>query len=35
VSGHSDSVESVKWGGAGLLYTASRDRTIKVIYVTF
>jgi len=27
---HTDSVESVKWGGRGLLYTASRDRTIKV-----
>ena len=30
ISGHNDSVESVKWGGTGLLYTASRDRTIKV-----
>jgi ribosome assembly protein 4 len=30
VSGHTDSVECVKWGGAGLLYTCSRDRTIKV-----
>ncbi|KAJ1429414.1 notchless family protein putative [Ochromonadaceae sp. CCMP2298] len=30
ISGHLDSVECVKWGGAGLLYTASRDRTIKV-----
>ena len=28
--GHSGSVEVVKWGGDGLLYTASRDRTIKV-----
>ena len=28
--GHTDSVECVKWGGSGLLYTASRDRTIKV-----
>ena len=27
---HTDSVECVKWGGRGLLYTASRDRTIKV-----
>jgi ribosome assembly protein 4 len=26
ISGHSDSVEAVKWGGNGLLYTASRDR---------
>jgi ribosome assembly protein 4 len=30
VCGHTDSVESVKWGGAGLIYTCSRDRTIKV-----
>ena len=30
LSGHLDSVESVKWGGEGLIYTASRDRTIKV-----
>jgi ribosome assembly protein 4 len=30
ISGHTDSVECVKWGGAGLLYTCSRDRTIKV-----
>ena len=30
ISGHLDSVESVKWGGNGLLYTCSRDRTIKV-----
>ena len=30
MSGHSDSVESVKWGGVGLLYSGSRDRTIKV-----
>lgn len=30
LSGHVDSVESVKWGGEGLIYTASRDRTIKV-----
>jgi len=27
---HTDSVECVKWGGVGLIYTASRDRTIKV-----
>ena len=26
ISGHSDSVEVVKWGGSGLIYTASRDR---------
>jgi WD40 repeat protein len=27
---HTGSVECCKWGGEGLLYTASRDRTIKV-----
>ena len=30
ICGHSDSVECVKWGGSGLIYTGSRDRTIKV-----
>lgn len=30
ICGHTDSVECVKWGGTGLLYTCSRDRTIKV-----
>lgn len=30
LSGHTKSVTVVKWGGAGLLYTASQDRTIKV-----
>jgi ribosome assembly protein 4 len=30
LNGHTDSVEAVKWGGEGLIYTASRDRTIKV-----
>lgn len=30
MSGHTDSVECVKWGGEGLIYSASRDRTIKV-----
>lgn len=30
LSGHLDSIESVRWGGEGLIYTASRDRTIKV-----
>eukprot|EP00607_Mallomonas_marina_P009294 CAMPEP_0182418556 /NCGR_PEP_ID=MMETSP1167-20130531/2958_1 /TAXON_ID=2988 /ORGANISM="Mallomonas Sp, Strain CCMP3275" /LENGTH=396 /DNA_ID=CAMNT_0024592817 /DNA_START=359 /DNA_END=1549 /DNA_ORIENTATION=- len=30
ICGHMDSVECVKWGGTGLIYTASRDRTIKV-----
>lgn len=30
LNGHTQSVSSVKWGGAGLIYTASHDRTIKV-----
>jgi ribosome assembly protein 4 len=30
ISGHTDSIECVKWGGSGLLYSCSRDRTIKV-----
>ena len=30
LSGHTDSIECVKWGGEGFLYSASRDRTIKV-----
>jgi ribosome assembly protein 4 len=30
LNGHTDSVECVKWGGEGFLYTASRDRTIRV-----
>ncbi|KAG2790638.1 Notchless 1 [Phytophthora cactorum] len=30
LSGHTDSVECIKWGGEGLMYSASRDRTIKV-----
>ncbi|CAN0538226.1 unnamed protein product, partial [Scytosiphon promiscuus] len=30
LSGHADSVEKIIWGGEGLLYSASRDRTIKV-----
>jgi ribosome assembly protein 4 len=30
LSGHVDSVEAVRWGGEGFIYTASRDRTIKV-----
>ena len=30
ISGHTDSVECVRWGGSGLLYTCSRDRTIRV-----
>eukprot|EP01084_Bolivina_argentea_P289076 496293_1 len=30
LSGHTDSVESVLWGGEGLLYSGSRDCKIKV-----
>mmetsp|Transcript_39607 Transcript_39607/g.53843 ORF Transcript_39607/g.53843 Transcript_39607/m.53843 type:complete len:518 (-) Transcript_39607:200-1753(-) len=30
LSSHCDSVEAVRWGGAGFIYSASRDRTIKV-----
>lgn len=30
ISGHTKSVTVVKWGGSGLLYTASQDRTVKV-----
>jgi len=30
LTGHDASVESVKWGGEGLVYTASRDKTIQV-----
>lgn len=30
ISGHSDSIEVVVWGGEQLLYTGSRDRTIRV-----
>mmetsp|Transcript_15846 Transcript_15846/g.15241 ORF Transcript_15846/g.15241 Transcript_15846/m.15241 type:complete len:545 (-) Transcript_15846:416-2050(-) len=30
LAGHLDSIECVKWGGEGFIYTASRDRTIKV-----
>jgi ribosome assembly protein 4 len=30
LSGHSSSVTNVKWGGEGLIYTASQDRTIIV-----
>lgn len=30
LSGHTDSVEALRWGGVGLLYSGSRDRTIKV-----
>ncbi|XP_076453353.1 notchless protein homolog 1-like [Babylonia areolata] len=30
LSAHANTVQCVKWGGSGLLYTASSDRTIKV-----
>ena len=30
LSGHTDSVECVKWSGEGFFYSASRDRTIKM-----
>ncbi|XP_065086109.1 protein Notchless-like [Ochlerotatus camptorhynchus] len=30
VAGHTAPVTAVRWGGSGLLYTSSRDRTIKM-----
>lgn len=30
ISGHIKCVTVVKWGGNGLIYTASQDRTVKV-----
>lgn len=30
LNGHTQTVSSVKWGGIGLIYTASHDRTVKV-----
>jgi ribosome assembly protein 4 len=30
LSSHTDSVECVRWGGEGLIFTASRDRTVLV-----
>ena len=30
LAGHTDSVEAVRWGGQGLVYTASRDRQVLV-----
>ncbi|XP_027203304.1 notchless protein homolog 1 [Dermatophagoides pteronyssinus] len=30
LSGHTQSVSSIKWGGTGLIYTGSHDRMIKV-----
>jgi hypothetical protein len=33
LSGHTDSVEALRWGGEGLLFSASRDRTVLVYAV--
>lgn len=30
LSQHTDAVSCVKWSGEGLIYTASRDKSIKV-----
>jgi ribosome assembly protein 4 len=30
LTAHSESVTCVKWGGTDLVYTASKDRTVKV-----
>lgn len=30
LTGHSKAVTCVKWGGTGLIYTSSQDRTIRV-----
>jgi ribosome assembly protein 4 len=30
LAGHTDSVEALRWGGSGLIYSGSRDRTIIV-----
>ncbi|CAH1173660.1 unnamed protein product [Phaedon cochleariae] len=30
IAGHTKGVTVVKWGGSGLIYTASQDRTVKV-----
>lgn len=30
LTGHTKAVTCVKWGGTGLIYTSSQDRTIKV-----
>ena len=30
LAGHTQAVQCVKWGGTGLIYSASQDRTIKV-----
>lgn len=28
--GHTAAVTAVRWGGAGLIYTSSKDRTVKI-----
>jgi ribosome assembly protein 4 len=33
LSGHKGSVSCVKWGGTGLIYTGSHDKTVKVIFI--
>lgn len=30
LTGHTDAISCVRWSGEGLIYTGSRDRTIKV-----
>lgn len=30
LSGHTDSIEAVRWGGEGLVYTGGRDRIVNV-----
>lgn len=30
LGGHTKSVTQIKWGGTGLIYSASQDRTIRV-----
>ena len=30
LSGHLQSVTSIRWGGDGLIYSGSQDRTIKI-----
>lgn len=30
LSGHTDTIQSIKWGGQGYLYSGSRDRTVRV-----
>lgn len=30
LSGHTDSIEAVRWGGEGLIYTGGRDRIVNV-----